>query len=607
MGGIGGCVINNPETMGKTLRSILIKQSHLGFDGTGIAIIKNSKINIIKSPKRAKEFVQIDHLEKLSSNIGICDVRYATHGRPHLDNTQPLDDCNGEIAVAMEGVIWNYSIIRDRLSEKGHIFKSRTDAEIISHLLEDYIPKNGLLDGIRKTYFELDGSFSFAVIHSKYPDKIAIVNKDSNVYIGRNENGIYFATEIDAIRDLVLEFLKLNFDKLALITQDSVEIIDLKKGIPESFEWQPIAEAPKGNVPGGWPHFMLREIHESTLWLKRAIMTPQKVYLDLAASILNDSKKIFIIGCGTSYHAGMISSYIFRELAGLSPTIIDAAEFTYYSLKEVKTGTTVIAISQSGASTDVLRAVSKAKLHGAIIIGVTNSLGTPLMFASNVYLPIGIGPERAVPATKSFLGQIIALYQLIIATGLQNNFLNEKEAKEIFSHLYKLPRIVEETIAMTQDKAREISEQLYKRNSLYVVSRGLNYPIALEGALKFKETAYLHAEGVEAGELRHGPKALVYNNFPVILIMPKIPDAVEDSYKLISEIKQMGGNPIIITNKGDKTSRKLSKNVIYVPNVPRIFTPIVNAIPLQLLAYYTGIKRGSPIDVPRGLSKAVIL
>jgi len=607
MGGIGGCVINNPETMGKTLRSILIKQSHLGFDGTGIAIIKNSKINIIKSPKQAKEFVQIDHLEKLSSNIGICDVRYATHGRPHLDNTQPLDDCNGEIAVAMEGVIRNYSIIRDRLSEKGHIFKSRTDAEIISHLLEDYIPKNGLLDGIRKTYFELDGSFSFAVIHSKYPGKIAIVNKDSNVYIGRNENGIYFATEIDAIRDLVLEFLKLNFDKLALITQDSVEIIDLKKGIPESFEWQPIAEAPKGNVPGGWPHFMLREIHESALWLKRAIMTPQKVYLDLAASILNDSKKIFIIGCGTSYHAGMISSYIFRELAGLSPTIIDAAEFTYYSLKEVKTGTTVIAISQSGASTDVLRAVSKAKLHGAIIIGVTNSLGTPLMFASNVYLPIGIGPERAVPATKSFLGQIIALYQLIIATGLQNNFLNEKEAKEIYSHLYKLPRIVEETIAMTQDKAREISEQLYKRDSLYVVSRGLNYPIALEGALKFKETAYLHAEGVEAGELRHGPKALVYNNFPVILIMPKIPDAVEDSYKLISEIKQMGGNPIIITNKGDKTSGKLSKNVIYVPNVPRILTPIVNAIPLQLLAYYTGIKRGSPIDVPRGLSKAVIL
>ncbi|MEX2690252.1 MAG: glutamine--fructose-6-phosphate transaminase (isomerizing), partial [Candidatus Njordarchaeum guaymaensis] len=578
-----------------------------GFDGTGIAIIKNSKINIIKSPKQAKEFVQIDHLEKISSNIGICDVRYATHGRPHLDNTQPLDDCNGEIAVAMEGVIRNYSIIRDRISEKGHIFKSRTDAEIISHLLEDYIPKNGLLDGIRKTYFELDGSFSFAVIHSKYPDRIAIVNKDSNVYIGRNENGIYFATEIDAIRDLVLEFLKLNFDKLALITQDSVEIIDLKKGIPESFEWQPIAEAPKGDVPGGWPHFMLREIHESTLWLKRAIMTPQKVYLDLAASILNDSKKIFIIGCGTSYHAGMISSYIFRELAGLSPTIIDAAEFTYYSLKEVKTGTTVIAISQSGASTDVLRAVSKAKLHGAIIIGVTNSLGTPLMFASNVYLPIGIGPERAVPATKSFLGQIIALYQLIIATGLQNNFLNEKEAREIYSHLYKLPRIVEETIAMTQDKAREISEQLYKRDSLYVVSRGLNYPIALEGALKFKETAYLHAEGVEAGELRHGPKALVYNNFPVILIMPKIPDAVEDSYKLISEIKQMGGNPIIITNKGDKTSGKLSKNVIYVPNVPRIFTPIVNAIPLQLLAYYTGIKRGSPIDVPRGLSKAVIL
>jgi len=395
MGGIGGCVINNPKTMGKTLRSILIKQSHLGFDGTGIAIIKNSKINIIKSPKQAKEFVQIDHLEKLSSNIGICDVRYATHGRPHLDNTQPLDDCNGEIAVAMEGVIRNYSIIRDRLSEKGHIFKSRTDAEIISHLLEDYIPKNGLLDGIRKTYFELDGSFSFAVIHSKYPGKIAIVNKDSNVYIGRNENGIYFATEIDAIRDLVLEFLKLNFDKLALITQDSVEIIDLKKGIPESFEWQPIAEAPKGDVPGGWPHFMLREIHESTLWLKRAIMTPQKVYLDLAASILNDSKKIFIIGCGTSYHAGMISSYIFRELAGLSPTIIDAAEFTYYSLKEVKTGTTVIAISQSGASTDVLRAVSKAKLHGAIIIGVTNSLGTPLMFASNVYLPIGIGARNA--------------------------------------------------------------------------------------------------------------------------------------------------------------------------------------------------------------------
>jgi len=607
MGGIGGCVINNPETMGKTLRSILIKQSHLGFDGTGIAIIKNSKINIIKSPKQAKEFVQIGHLEKLSSNIGICDVRYATHGRPHLDNTQPLDDCNGEIAVAMEGVIWNYSIIRNQLSEKGHIFKSRTDAEIISHLLEEYIPKNGLLDGIRKTYFELDGSFSFAVIHSKYPDKIAIVNKDSNVYIGRNENGIYFATEIDAIRDLVSEFLKLNFDKLALITQDSVEIIDLKKGVPESFEWQPIAEAPKGNVPGGWPHFMLREIHESTLWLKRAIMTPQKVYLDLAASILNDSKKIFIIGCGTSYHAGMISSYVFRELTGLSPTIIDAAEFTYYSLKEVKAGTTVIAVSQSGASTDVLRAVSKAKLHGAIIIGVTNSLGTPLMFASNVYLPIGIGPERAVPATKSFLGQIISLYQLIVATGLQNNSLSNKEAKEIYSHLYKLPKIVEETIAMTQNKAQEISKQLYKRDSLYVVSRGLNYPIALEGALKFKETAYLHAEGIEAGELRHGPKALIYNNFPVILIMPKIPDAVEDSYKLISEIKQMGGNPIIITSKGDKTSGKLSKNVIYVPDVPWIFTPIVNAIPLQLLAYYTGIKRGSPIDVPRGLSKAVIL
>jgi len=319
------------------------------------------------------------------------------------------------------------------------------------------------------------------------------------------------------------------------------------------------------------------------------------------------AEKIYIIGAGSSYHVGLVGSYLLRELCDITAIVIDAVEFLYYALRDISPGTVVVTISQSGKSTDVIRAVSKAKMYGASIIGILNKLGSPLMYASNLYLPIGVGPERAVPATKSFIGQLITMIKIAIRIAEIKNLEHSKELDSLKKSLNEIPDITKKVIRENFKRIEKIAKDICQNESIFITSRGINYPIALEGALKIKEVSYIHAEGVEAGMLRHGPKAIIKEGFPVISIMPQDREAKNDMYRLINELDMLGAKNIIITNEKDTKAEKLARFAIRVPEVNNILTPIINIIPLQILAFYLGKCRGTNIDKPRGLSKYVII
>lgn len=590
---------------------MLSKLGHLGHDGTGlVGIDEETRFNIKKIPREFNKFKEtLDDLIELELNPIIGEIRFATHGRPSLENTPPLSDCREEIYAVMEGVIKNYAAKKDNLLEKHHIFNSRNDTELIAHTFEEELqnsksPEKALLN----TANYLDGSYASLIISRAYPDTIFLIVNDSRIYIGVDEerNSYHIASEIEAMLDYVSEYLSLD-NAVAIITADKFKVKSLD-GKEKNINFQSITNLPLNyKVPGGYDFFMEREIYESPLALKKAMIVHQEQYLELISRMILRAEKIYLIGAGTSYHAALLGGYLLRELAGISANVIDSTEFPYYALKDVTPGTVIIALSQSGKSTDIIRAISKAKMYGASIIGILNQLGSPLMYASNLYLPIGVGLERAVPATKSFLGQLLVLYKIAFKTAEMNAKVSKEEIDKLWSTMRTLPILINETISVVSETVKKIANKLYKKNSMYISSRGLNLPIALEGALKIKEVSYIHAEGIEAGMLRHGPKAVIDEGFPIIIIMPYERDAREDTYSLIREVKDLGADVTIITDVDDMIANKLSENVIKVPKIIKLFTPFLNVIPLQLLAFHLGVLRKTPIDAPRGLSKYVVL
>jgi len=612
LGGIIGLIskMQQKDNIKKAIE-MLSKLSHLGYDGTGLAAIdKQMEFKVRKIPREFSKFSEIlGDLMELELNPIIGEIRFATHGRPSLENTPPLSDCKETIYVVMEGVIREYVSKKEDLLKKHHIFDSRNDAELIAHTFEEELqnnrdPEKALLN----TANHLNGSYAGLIISKAHPDSIFLIVNNSKIYIGREKekSAYYIASEVEAISNYISEYLSLD-KAVAIITASKLKVKSLD-GKKQDLSFQSITILPsKYTIPGGYRFFMEREIYESPLALKKAMIVHQEQYLELISRMILGAEKIYLIGAGTSYHAALLGGYILRELAGISANVIDSTEFPYYALKDVTPGTVIIALSQSGKSTDIIRAISKAKMYGASIIGILNQLGSPLMYASNLYLPIGVGLEHAVPATKSFLGQLLALYKITFKTAEMNAKVSKEEIDKLWSIMHTLPSLIDETISTVSETVKKIANKLYEKNSMYVSSRGLNFPIALEGALKIKEVSYIHAEGVEAGMLRHGPKAVIDNGFPVITIMPYERDAREDTYSLIREVKDLGADVVIITDVEDMIADKLSENVIKVPKISKLFTPFLNVIPLQLLAFHLGMLRKTPIDAPRGLLKYVVL
>lgn len=607
MGGLTGVIKRDySDTIIKEMIEIMRRQEHLGKDGCGFVVFgANGEVYLERYPGELEIFVRNIKRVDFKGIIGIGQVRYATHGRPSIENTPPLSDCTNGYYVVMEGVIGDYNTIRRDIAGREHIFLSRNDTEIIAHVIEEECGGDIDTSCLMKAYRKLHGVFSILIIHKKSQDKIVVFSKESRIFIGKGEDGVYFANELEALESFVSDYLEL-YNGIGIISIDKFTILDAKGNVIEP-RFKKMPEKFIHRIPGGFDFYMEREIYESSEAIKRAFLVHQDEYLDLIARMLQRADKTYIIGAGTSYHAALLGGYLLRELADIPAIVIDSTEFPYYALKDVTPGTVIIAISQSGKSTDVIRAVSKAKMYGASIIGITNRLGTPLMFASNLYLPIGVGLEHAVPATKSFLGQLLVLYKMAFKTAEAKGTYSKEALKVLWKELELLPLSIKDTIKKVEGEVEDIAKKIFKKKSMFVSSRGLNFPIALEGALKIKEVSYIHAEGIEAGMLRHGPKAIIEEGFPVITIMPYEKDARDDTYSLLNELKQLGAQPIIITDDTDKIAEKIAEDVIKVPKVDDLLTPFVNILPLQLLALKLGLLRGNNIDAPRGLTKFVIL
>ncbi|WP_338602352.1 glutamine--fructose-6-phosphate transaminase (isomerizing) [Sulfolobus tengchongensis] len=585
MGGIFGYVCKSPidvSIVNRGLRRLVYR----GYDSAGIAYLYGGSLVVKKIlGSISRQEIEVNDISK----IAIGHTRYASRGWPTLENAHPILDCKGRLAVVMDGVIDDYERIREKLQKDGHRFVSTTDTEIISHILEnssDYFQASlNILKSIK-------GVFSLAFIVEGL-DKIFTLNNGQPLMIGLAQECKYISSDLPSLSGFSENAMILPEGSVAIISWDDVRVYN-SEGIEIKPEIKRVKYKEEIVEKGGFPHFMLKEIYDIPLALVNSFTSLMEKYLSLASMIIYGAKNVYIIGNGTSLHAGLISSYYFSEI-GINVNVVSAAEFPYYALDNISTGSVIVAISQSGETSDVIRSVKMAKQRGAVILGVTNSVGSRLALESNVYLPITAGPEMAVPATKTFTSTIIVLKTLSVYTGLHSGKNDKNDLINLKSEIEKLSKQLSTRLQEMEKEAENSVEKLDKE-SLYVSSSGINYPIALEGALKFKEASMTHAEGMQLGELLHGPIVLANKGYPIILIKPA---EAEDLYnKVVKAVRDRGSIIITISdNDGDirtvKTSRDLS--------------PISNIIPLQLMAYKLGVRRGLPIDTPPGLVKAVII
>ncbi len=607
MGGIFGAICRE-KIRSSTIREGLKRLYYRGYDGLGIAYIDENNRLVVKKepgyPDTAWEKLGLP--ETIPSRIVLGHVRYANRGWPNKNNTHPLLDCTGKIAVVGDGALLDYEKHREELRSRGHRFVSTTDFEILPHYLEEYIEEtNSVLEALRRIAFKVKGMYT-AVFMIEGDHRFYVIKHGQPFVIGIRRDGscLYVSSDLPSLYGFAEEALVLDDDQVAAIELDNITVIDVESGqVVERLPRKRIKYQPGVVERAGYPHFMLKEIYEIPYALRQTLVTLLDKYLSLASMIIQGARNVFIIGNGTSLHAGYTSAYYFTDLAGIDVEVISAAEFPYYALDRVKTGSVIIAISQSGETNDVIYSVKQAKRRGAVVVGVTNVVGSQLTLQSNVYLPIGAGPEIAVPATKTFTSTLATLLILASYTGVYSGKLDRSDLKNVYDEIRILSKKLEESLERIDMKTRSIIENnKIIWSNVYVSSSGINYPVALEGALKLKEAAIVHSEGIQLGELRHGPAVLIREGFPVIIIEPYEEEAHELYEKVLVEIKNKYGVIIEITSKN---SEKAGAFVIKSVETIKELSPISSVVPLQLLAYRLGVKLGRPIDTPPGLVKAV--
>lgn len=593
MGGIFG-VISGFRSVAPLIRLGLERLIHRGVDGAGIVTLYEGKFFIKKDAGRIDDVHKKLNFDDLPGYVGLGHVRSATHGRPVYENTHPFLDCKGNIALVMDGVIAGYDELRDRL-EGHHKISSRTDAELLAHLIEEAIDKEGnVLKAVSNVVKELRGYYAAAFIY-RIDGNVYAFSMGNPLIVGISQSEYYISSEEQALPNDVRNVYYLTPGRLAVLSNSGVKGFDLTTLTKVELAPQTISGVFINVVKGSFKHFMLKEIYDTPEALARSINLLQVEYLRDAAHLIDKAKNIMLTGSGTSYHAALIGKYYLRALANVSSDVIPAGEFLYEGLDLVEPGTLVIAISQSGESTDVVRAVRTAKRKGAAILSIVNRLGTTLMRESNIYLPIGAGPEMAVPATKTFTATLSILLQLA-------SMVSDK-LEWAQSSINTVIKLIANNLDSINKRANEIAEEIKDSIGTYVISGGpVGMPLALEAALKLKEAVQLHAEAYNFRELKHGPITLVSREFPVIAILPG-GDVNADMETVITEVWYRGGTVIIV---GDKYGRKLGDYALtFNEAINSLLTPIAYAPVIQLLAYNLGIIRGIDVDNPRHLTKVV--
>ena len=606
MCGIFGCVLKEGAAA-PIIHQALKRLEYRGYDSVGEATIHDGKLYIKKDGGKIVEVHKIHNLDDLPGSIGVGHTRWATHGAPLMVNAHPHVDCSGQIAVVHNGIIENFAELKLELENKGHIFASKTDTEVIAHLIEEALKGNpflNLADAVLETVRKLEGSYAIAVISPKEPNKIVCARHESPLVIGLGENALYCASDIPAFLPLTNKAVIMEDGELVTLSMEGFEIRKIADSSLITREPKIIDWTPEMAVKQGYPHFMLKEIHEQPVCLRNTLRL-QEHYLDLMATFLDRAREVFLVACGTSYHACLAASYMFSKLAYLATYPVIASEFIEQHGKSVNVDSTILAVSQSGETADTLAAVNTARQRAATVLGLTNVIGSTLTRVARVYISQQSGPEIGVAATKTFTSQLSVLAQLALRLAKKRGKISQDEMDFIDAKLKKLPDIVETVIATQEDKVKDIAKKYKDAEVFFFLGRGISTATAYEGRLKLMEIAYVPSIAFPAGESKHGPISLVEQGFPVVFICPK-----DETHKTvvgnIMEMKARGASIIAIIEEDDEDVKKLADDYVEVPKgVPDVLSPIPFAVPLQLLAYYMAVEKGYDPDKPRNLAKSV--
>ena len=590
MGGIVGYI--GDKQAQPILLDCLVRLEYRGSDSCGIAVLDNS-IDLYKDAVRVRELAKV--APQLSGTAGIGHTRLATHGEPSKANAHPHLDCSGNIAVIHNGVINNSQRLKQQLTAEGHHFVSETDTEVIPHLIEKYYDGN-LEEAVEAALRDVDGSYAIIALTVGEP-KLVTARKDSPLIIGIGDRENFIASDVPAILDYTNRVIYLEDGDIGVITKDSMRIS--RGGTEVNRKQHLISWSVEEVQKAGYEHFMLKEIHEEPRVIRDTLVgwvSEDKPAVDLAV-MRGGIESMLILACGTSYHAALIGKYVMEELLSIPVRAEFASEFNYYGQTLARTG--AIAITQSGETADTLKAMKKLKDVGCQVLAITNVVGSAASRIADQTIYTKAGSEASVAATKSFMAQLMALYWLVMSYSK----IDARRLADLIIELRQLPSKVQQVLD-NETKILEYAKYVSRYENVFFIGRGINFPVALEGALKLKEISYIHAEGYAAGEMKHGPFALLGSDTPVIAIVAQ-DNTYEAMLTNIKEIKARGAPVIALAEEGDEAIGELADFIITLPRVDAIFSPVVNVVALQLLAYYTARQRGCPIDFPRNLAKSV--
>jgi glutamine---fructose-6-phosphate transaminase (isomerizing) len=589
----------------------LRRLEYRGYDSAGVAVVAGGVLQVRRSAGRLRNLEAALRERPLEGPLGIGHTRWATHGRPSEENAHPHTDCTGSIVVVHNGILENYLPIKARLQAEGHTFKSETDTEVLAHLVEQYWAEaGGLAEAVRRALQELRGAYAVGVVSDREPEALVAAKTGAGgVVVGLGDNEYFVASDVPAILAHTRDVLILEDGEMAVVTRKGVRLLTLAGRPVERpvthITWDPIMAE-----KGGYRHFMLKEIYEQPRAITdtfRGRISPETgdcflPDLNLTADELRNYRRVVLVACGTSYYAALVGRQILERLAGIPAEADIGSEFRYRD-PQVGPDTLVVALSQSGETADTLGAVQAAKAKGATVVAVCNVVGSALAREAHGVLYIHAGPEISVASTKSFTATVTALYLLALHMGRVRGVVTPEAGREYLGELLELPRLVETALG-TEEAIADLARLLSHFRDFLYLGRGLNYPLALEGALKMKELSYVHAEGYPGGEMKHGPIALIDADMPVVALMPH--DGTYDRMVAnIEEVRARDGLLIALAHPEDAVIATKARHVLRVPAASELLSPVVMAVPLQLLAYHVAVRRGCDVDQPRNLAKSV--
>jgi glucosamine--fructose-6-phosphate aminotransferase (isomerizing) len=602
--GIFGCIIREGQAV-KIITDGLKRLEYRGYDSTGVAIIDYNQMDIRKDKGRIDNVVNDLRINEMLGKIGIGHTRWATHGAPAMENAHPHTDGSESIALIHNGVIENYMELKDELIEKGHIFKSRTDTEVIPHLIEEEMKSDtGIQGAMLRVLRRLKGSYAVVVLSTHEPDKLYCARNESPLVLGISDNGTYCASDVPALLPFTNQVNYLRNGEMAVLDIDSYRIIKISDGSEIVRPTTTITWSPEMAEKQGYKHFMLKEINEQPTSLRDGLRLQER-YLDLLTQFLDRGKEVFLVAAGTSYHSCLAGSYLFSKLARLTTFPVVSSEFMERYGSTVGIDSIVLTVSQSGETYDTLKAIDHARMRAATVLGITNTVGSTLTRVSRAYLIQQSGPEIGVAATKTFTSQVLVLAQMALRLAKNRGKLSQDELDDLEGKLNMVPDWVEESLTGNEELVKKLARDHIDEELFVFLGRGISSATALEGRLKLLEITYVPALAYPAGESKHGPISIIEEGVTCVFVCPR-GDTHSHIIGSIMEMKSRGAHIISICEEGDEDIKRISDQVIEMPKgIPEELSPIIYVTPLQLLAYHLAVMKGLDPDKPRNLAKSV--